>query len=104
MIINPKLCLKAYVYVYTYVWESNKQCSIAEYLLASMIMKPTPSLKAYVYKYNCMRVIQTIILEGEFTSIYDYPPNPSLKAYVYAYMYESVYASPPNDAPWQSVY
>ena len=26
-------------------------------------------------------------------------PNPSLKAYVYAYMYESVYASPPNDAP-----
>jgi len=37
-----------------------------------MIMKPTPSLKAYVYKYNCMRVIQTIIHEGEFTSIYDY--------------------------------
>ena len=105
MIIKPKLCLKAYVYVYTYVWESNKRCSITEYLLASMIMKLTPSLKAYVYKYNCMQVIQTIIHDREFASTYDYQAESlSEGLWLYAYMYEYMYASPTNDVPWQSVY
>jgi len=40
--------------------------------VASLIMNPKFSLKAYVYMYICMRVLQTMLHDRVFTSIYDY--------------------------------